>query len=101
MTSTTPWADVSGQLELGKDAPFEIATASPLYHTRDGLGVGSPDAAVRAALGKPLCEASDGAGNGIIVYDTIWFRTSHNMVARAAIRKQLRADDFKTGAIRC
>ena len=52
---------------LDKDTPFEIATASPAYHTRDGLGVGSAEAAVRAALGRPLCDASDGKDNGIII----------------------------------
>ena len=88
-------------LDLNKDAPFEIATASPAYHTGDGVRVGSTEVAVRAALGKPLCEAKDGQGNGIIVYDTIWFRTAQGIVTRAAIRTHLSADDFKTGAIHC
>lgn len=88
-------------LDLRKDAPFEIATASPLYHTRDGLGVGSTDAAVRAALGKPLCEAGRGTGGGILVYDTIWFQTAQGKVTRAAIRAHLSPDDFKRGALHC
>jgi hypothetical protein len=88
-------------LDLNKDAPFEIATASPAYHTRHGLGVGSSDAAIRAALGPPLCAANDGAGNGIIVYGTIWFRTAQGAVTRVAIRKHLSVDDFKTGTLRC
>lgn len=87
--------------DLNKDAPFEIATASPAYHTRDGLGVGSTGAAVRAALGKPMCEAGDANGNGIIIYGSIWFRTTQGQVTRAAIRKKLSADDFKTGAVHC
>src|SRR5579871_3725078 len=87
--------------DLDKDAPFEIATASSLYHTREGLGVGSADMAVRAELGRPLCDASDGQGNGLIVYDRIWFRTAHGKVTRAAIRKHLGPDDFKTGAVHC
>jgi len=88
-------------LDLNKDAPFEISTASPDYHTREGLSVGSNSAAIRAALGKPVCEADDGKGNGIIVYDMIWFRTAHDIVTRAAIRKHLSAEDFKTGAAHC
>ena len=88
-------------LDLNKDAPFEIATASPAYHTSGGLGVGSTEAATRAALGQPLCVGDDGRGNGIIVYDTIWFRTAQGTVTRAAIRKHLSPDDFKTGAIHC
>ena len=88
-------------LDLNKDAPFEISTASPEYHTREGLGAGSAETAIRAALGKPLCEASDGVGNGIIVYDTIWFRTAQGAVTRAAIRKHLSPGDFKTGAVHC
>ena len=88
-------------LDLAKDAPFEISTASPLYHTGEGIGVGSAETAVRGALGKPLCEAHDGKGNGIIVYDRIWFQTANDVVSRAAIRKHLSADEFKTGALRC
>ena len=88
-------------LDLNKDAPFEIATASPDYHMKGSLGVGSSDAAVRAALGPPLCTGDDGKGNGIIVYETIWFRTAQGNVTRAAIRNHLSADDFKTGAAHC
>ncbi len=88
-------------LDLNKDAPFEIATASPAYHTRQGLGVGSSDPAIRAALGAPLCIADDGKGNGIIVYDTIWFRTAHGAVTRVSIRKHLSPGDFKSGAPTC
>jgi hypothetical protein len=87
--------------DLSKDAPFEIATASPAYHTRGDLSVGSSDTAIRAALGPPLCAGDDGAGHGIIVYDTIWFRTVQGKVVRVAIRKQLSLDDFKTGAAHC
>ena len=87
--------------DLNKDVPFEIATASPAYHMREGLSVGSADAAIRAALGPPLCTGDDGMGNGIIVYDTIWFRTAQGKVTRAAIRKHLSPEDFKTGAVHC
>ena len=87
--------------DLNKDVPFEISTASPEYHTREGLGVGSAETAIRAALGKPVCEADDGKGNGIIVYDTIWFRTAQGVATRAAIRKHLSPDDFKTGPVHC
>ena len=86
---------------LNKDAPFEIATASPAYHTRDGLSVGSAEAAIRAALGPPLCAGNDGGDNGVIVYDTIWFRTLRGMVTRISIRKHLSPDDFKNDAARC
>lgn len=88
-------------LDLNTDAPFEIATASPDYRTRQDVGVGSSDAAVRAALGPPLCMGDDGKGNGIIVYGTVWFRTARGIVTRIAIRNHLSADDFKTGAMRC
>lgn len=88
-------------LNLNTDAPFEIATASPDYRTRQGVGVGSSDAAVRTALGPPLCAGDDGKGNGIIVYSTIWFRTAHGSVTRAAIRNHLTADDFRTGVAHC
>lgn len=88
-------------LDLNRDAPFEIATASPAYRTREGLGVGSSDMAIRAALGPPLCAGDDGKSNGIIVYDTIWFRTTQGTVTRAAIRKHLSTDDFKTGPLHC
>ena len=88
-------------LDLNKDTPFEIATASPAYHTREGLGVGSSSAAARAALGKPVCEAEDGKSNGIIVYDKIWFRTAQGIVTRVAIRKHLSPDDFRTGTPHC
>lgn len=88
-------------LDLNKDAPFEIATASPAYRTRQGVGVGSSAAAIRAALGPPLCAGDDGNGNGIVVYDTIWFRIAQNTVARAAIRNHLSADDFRTGTAHC
>ena len=88
-------------LDLNKDAPFEIATASPAYHTRQGLGAGSNEAAIRAALGPPICTGDDGKGSGIIVYETIWFRTAQSIVTRAAIRNHMSADDFKTGAAHC
>jgi hypothetical protein len=63
--------------------------------------VGSNAAAVRAALGPPICLANDGAGNSIIVYGTIWFRTVQNTVTRAAIRTHLGPDNFKTGTLHC
>jgi len=88
-------------LNLNTDAPFEIATASPDYHIKGGLGVGSSDAAVRTALGPPLCTGDDGKGNGIIVYETIWFRTVQGKVTRAAIRNHMSADEFKTGEVHC
>ena len=79
----------------------EIATASPDYRMRQSIGVGSSDAAVRTALGPPLCTGDDGKGNGIIVYAKIWFRTAQGRVTRAAIRNHLSAEDFKTGAVHC
>ena len=87
-------------LDLNKDAPFEIFTASPAYHTREGLGVGSAEAAIRTALGQSVCEGRSG-DDAIIVYPSIWFRTSHGSVARVSIRKHLSPDDFKTGAVHC
>jgi hypothetical protein len=87
-------------LDLNKDAPFEISTASPAYHTRERLGVGSADVAIRATLGQPICEGRNG-DDGIIVYPSIWFRTSHGAATRVFIRKKLSADDFRTGAVHC
>jgi hypothetical protein len=100
-TDSGPPDELVVMLDLNKDAPFEIATASPDYHTRQGVGVGSSAAAVRAALGPPLCTGDDGKGNGIIVYDKIWFRIVQGNVTRAAIRNHLTADDFRTGAAHC
>lgn len=87
--------------DLAGDAPFEISTASPAYRTQGGLGVGSAAAAVRASLGPPLCEGGNESGEGLLVYDTIWFRTSHGIVARVSIRNHLNADDFRTGPLHC
>jgi hypothetical protein len=88
-------------LNLNTDAPFEIATASPAYRTRQGLGVGSSATAIRAALGPPICTGDDGKGNGIIVYGTIWFRTVQGAVTRVAIRMHLTAEDFRSGPVHC
>lgn len=87
--------------DLAKDAPFEISTASPAYRTRDGLGVGSAAASVRARLGPPLCEGGNEGGEGLLVYEAIWFQTSHGIVARVFIRKHLDAGDFRTGPLHC
>lgn len=87
--------------DLAKDAPFEISTASPAYHTQGGLGVGSAAAAVRARLGPPLCAGGEEGGAGLLVYDAIWFQTSRGIVARVFIRKHLDAGDFRTGPLHC
>lgn len=89
------------EFDLTKDAPFEISTASPLYRTRSGLGVGSAAATVRAVQGAPLCEGGNAEGEGVIVYDTIWFRISQGHVSRVSIRQRLTAADFKSGPIHC
>jgi len=67
--------------DLAADAPFEISTASPLYRTKDGLGVGSNEGAIRAKLGPPLSEAGE-----TLSYDAIRFSLSHGIVARVSIR---------------
>jgi hypothetical protein len=85
--------------DLAKDAPFEISTASPLYRTREGLGVGSKGAAIRAAMGPPLCEG--GEDNGAIAYDSIWFLTARGVVTKVSIREHLSRDDFQTGPLAC
>jgi hypothetical protein len=87
--------------DLANDAPFEISTASPAYHTRDGLGVGSSAIAVRAKLGPPLCEGSNARDDGLIVYRSIWFLTSHGNVTRVSIRNSMNSDDFHTGPVHC
>ncbi|MEO7053584.1 MAG: hypothetical protein ABI191_01280, partial [Rhizomicrobium sp.] len=89
------------EFDLAKDAPFEISTASPLYRTRNGLGVGIAAATVRAVQGAPLCEGGNADGEGMIVYDAIWFRISQGNVSRVSIRQHLAAADFKAGSIHC
>ena len=92
------------EFDLAKDEPREISTSSSVYRTQEGLGVGSSGMAIRAALGPPVCQSSDaksGDGDGLMVYGAIWFRTSHGIVARVAIRKHLDADDFQTGPVHC
>jgi hypothetical protein len=89
------------EFDLAKDAPLEISTASPLYRTRNGLGVGSAAATVRAVQGAPLCEGGDADGEGVIVYDAIWFRISQGNVSRVSVRKQLTAADFQAGPLHC
>jgi hypothetical protein len=96
----SPPDDLVVVYDLAKDAPFEIVTASPLYHMRSGLGVGSTAAAVRSALGAPLCEGGNGDA-GIIVYDKIWFAISQGAVARISVREHLTAADFQTGPVHC
>lgn len=87
--------------DLAKDAPFEISTASPLYRTGDGLGVGSTGADIEARLGRPLCEGEDGKGDGVIVYGAIWFLTSRAHVTKVSIRAKLSRDDFQAGPLAC
>jgi hypothetical protein len=87
--------------DVANDQPFEISTAFPLYRTKDGLGVGSDGAAVRASLGAPLCEGGDGKGDGVIVYGTIWFLIARGQVAKVSIREHLSRDDFRSGTPQC
>ena len=86
---------------LAKDAPFEISTASPLYRTRDGLGVGSASTAILGSLGQPLCEGEDGRGDGVIVYGAIWFMSARGQVTKLSIRQHLSRDDFRSGPLAC
>lgn len=85
--------------DLAADQPFEISTASPFYRTREGLGVGSSEAAILAGLGKPLCRGGDPAGEAVIAYDSIWFLLARGAVTRVSIRAQPGSGDF--GAIAC
>ena len=87
--------------DLVKDEPFEISTASTAYHTRDGLGVGSSEQAIRARLGSPLCAGDDMQGDGLMVYGSIWFLTSRGTVTKISIREHMSSDDFKNGAVHC
>jgi hypothetical protein len=84
---------------LAKDEPFEISTASAAYHTRDGLGVGSSEQAVRARLGQPLC--ASGNGDGLMVYSSIWFLISRGTVTKVSIREHMSPDDFENGPVHC
>lgn len=86
--------------DLAQDQPFEISTTSPLYRTRQGLGVGSTEAAIRAGLGQPLCQGGDGAGNQVIAYDSIWFLLVHGAASEVAIRAQLAPGDIHAIACR-
>lgn len=87
--------------DLANDEPFEIWTRSPAYRTREGLGVGSAEQAIRSALGKPICESHDPRGDGLLVYDSIWFLIHSGQAVRVSIRKQLRAGDFQSGPVHC
>lgn len=87
--------------DLGQDQPFEISTASGLYRTAEGLGVGTGAAAIRQALGRPLCEGLDPEGNGVIVYPSIWFLMSRGLASKVSIRSELGAKDFRDRAIPC
>lgn len=87
--------------DLAKDEPFEISTASAAYRTHDGLGVGSSAMTVRANLGPPICEGGNAGSDGLIVYRSIWFLTSHGNVTRVSIRKSMNSDDFRTGPVHC
>lgn len=85
--------------DLAADQPFEISTASPLFRTREGLGVGSSEAAILAGLGKPLCRGGDPAGKAVIAYGSIWFLLARGAVSRVSIRAELKPGDL--GAIAC
>ena len=67
--------------DLAADAPFEISTASPLYRTKDGLGVGSSEDAIRAKLGPPLSVSGE-----TLSYDSIRFSFTHGIATRVSIR---------------
>jgi hypothetical protein len=99
--SGPPPEELMIEFDLVKDAPFEISTASPFYRTREGLGVGSAAAEVRAALGAPLCAGGTATGAGLLVYGAIWFSTSHETVTRVAIRQALSPADFQAGPVHC
>lgn len=87
--------------DLAKDEPFEISTASAAYRTRDGLGVGSSEQAIRGRLGPPLCAGSNERGDGLMVYSSIWFLMSHGTVTKVSIREHMNPDDFKSDAVHC
>ena len=87
--------------DLTKDEPFEISTASPLYRTFQGLGVGSLQDEVRSKLGTPLCESNGPRGAGLMVYRSIWFLLSRGAVSKVSIRDQLGPKDFKAGPLHC
>jgi len=75
--------------DLVNDAPFEISTTSSNYRTQDGLGVGSSEAAIRARLGKPVCQGGSDTGAAVIAYSQIWFSLAQGIVTRAAIRTRV------------
>lgn len=87
--------------DLVLDAPFEISTTSPLYRTRDGLGVGSPLTTIRARLGAPICQGGDDAGEGLLAYDSIWFLSSRGIVSRVSIRANVNPTTLSAGSIAC
>jgi hypothetical protein len=87
--------------DLAADAPFEISTTSPAYRTQEGLGVGSSEMTVITKLGRPLCEGHDARGNGLLVYDSIWFLTLRGNVTRVAIRNRIRPGDVQSGPVHC
>jgi hypothetical protein len=87
--------------DLAKDQPFEVSTASPAYHTKEGLGVGSSASDVQARLGRPLCAAANAQGDGLMVYGSIWFLMSRDAVTKVSIREHMSPDDFKSGTVHC
>jgi hypothetical protein len=87
--------------DLAKDEPFEISTASTVYHTQDGLRVGSSEQAIRARLGPPLCAGGEAQGDRLMVYGSIWFLMSGGTVVKVSIREHMSPDDFKSGAVHC
>ena len=94
-------AELVVDFDLVKDEPFEIWTGSPAYRTRDGLGVGSTEQAIRAASGTLVCEGHNQQGDGLLVYNSIWYLIRNGQAVRVSIRKALSARDFQTGPVHC
>jgi hypothetical protein len=87
--------------DLAKDQPFQISTASPAYHTQEGLGVGGSATDVQARLGQPLCASANAQGDGLMVYGSIWFLMARGTVTKVSIREHMSPDDFKSGPVHC
>ncbi|MGH7972832.1 MAG: hypothetical protein ACREIC_29305 [Limisphaerales bacterium] len=94
-------AQLTIDFDLVGDAPFEISTASPTYRTKEGMGVGSNAAEIRAHFGAPICEGGSETGDEIIAYDSIWFLLRRRTAVGIYIRAHINPGELHTGSIFC
>jgi hypothetical protein len=77
----------------------QLAVSDIPYHTRQGVGIGSPLAKVLAAYGRPTAQTligDDFAGLIAVIYDNVGLALSANAVTETVIRISV----FRSGAAR-